>query len=94
MEAKAVGNTYTENQLVSLVLTGLNHSKNPKYNTALKLYRLEREHGKMTFTLEDIEKRFFSMDEQSARDQSFTRLALGNAVKGLKRGSNINIMVK
>jgi 6-phosphogluconolactonase/glucosamine-6-phosphate isomerase/deaminase len=47
---------------------------------------LEREHGKIFFTLKDIEKRFFSMDEQIAREKILTRIALGNAANSLKRG--------
>jgi hypothetical protein len=39
-EAEAVGKTYSEQELVSFVLTGLNFSKNSKYDTALQLYRL------------------------------------------------------
>jgi hypothetical protein len=54
-ESESAGNNYSEQDLVSFVLTGLNYSKNPKYDTALQLYRLEREHGKLTFSLEDIE---------------------------------------
>lgn len=50
-EAETAGNSYTEYELVSFVLTGLHFSKNPKYDTALQLYRLEREHGKMLFSL-------------------------------------------
>jgi transposase InsO family protein len=85
-EAESTGNLYTEHDLVSFVLTGLSFSKNPKYDTALQLYRLERDHGKMSFTLEDVEKRFLSMDEQSARDKAFTKIALGQAAHSLKRG--------
>lgn len=85
-EAESAGNSYSKNQLVSFVLTGLNHSKNPKYDTALQLYRLEREHGKMTFTLEDIEKRFFSMDEQHAHDQVSSHLACSNMANSLQKG--------
>jgi predicted DsbA family dithiol-disulfide isomerase len=65
--------------LVSFALNGLSFSKNPKYDTALQLYHLEREHGKIFFTLEDIDKRFFSMDKQIAREKVLTRIALGNA---------------
>jgi len=73
--------------LVSFVLTGLNCSKKPKYDTALHFYRLEREHGKMPFSLEDIEKCFFSLDEQTARERVLTRIALGNAATtNSKRG--------
>jgi len=44
-EAESSGNSYSEHELVSFALNGLNYSKNPKYDTALQLYRLEREHG-------------------------------------------------
>lgn len=33
----------------------------------------------MSFTLKDVEKCFFSMDEQSARDKALTKIALGHA---------------
>jgi len=42
----------------------------------------------MSFTLEDIERRFFSMDEQIARDKSLTRIALGSVANSLKRGNH------
>jgi hypothetical protein len=87
-EAESAGNSYSEHDLISFALNGLNHSKNPKYDTALQLYRLEREHGKIFFTLEDIEKRFFSMDEQISREKALTRIALGNAANSLKRGKH------
>jgi len=41
----------------------------------------------MVFTLEDIEKRLFSMDEKTAQDLSCTKLALGNVTNSLKRGT-------
>jgi predicted HD phosphohydrolase len=85
-EAEAAGNTYFEHKLVSFVLSGLSFSKYPKYDTALQLYRLEREHGKMSFMLEAIEKRFFSMDEQIACDRTLTCIALGNIANSLQRG--------
>jgi hypothetical protein len=72
--------------LVSFALTGLSFSKNPKNYTALQLYRLERDHGTMSFTLKDVEKCFFSMDEQSARNKALTKIALGHAANSLKRG--------
>jgi 6-phosphogluconolactonase/glucosamine-6-phosphate isomerase/deaminase len=72
---------------VSFILTGLNYSKNPKYDTALQLYHLEREHSKISFSLKDIEKRFFSMDKQAAREKVLTRIALGNAVNSFKKGN-------
>jgi len=36
--------------------------------------------------LEDVEKRFFSMDEQIARDKLLTRIAMGNVANSLQRG--------
>jgi hypothetical protein len=71
-EAESAGNAYTEHDLVSFVLTGLNCSKNPKYGTALQLYRLEHEHGKMSFTLEDVEKRSLPI-LTGVRDSSFPK---------------------
>jgi hypothetical protein len=56
------------------------------YDTALQLYRLEREHGKISFTLDYVEKRFYSMDEQIARDKLLTRIAMGNVANSLLRG--------
>jgi hypothetical protein len=44
--AEAASNTYTDDQLVDYVLSGIHPSKQDVYNTALQLYRLERLHGK------------------------------------------------
>ncbi len=48
---------------------------------ALQLYRLEREQDPGKYTLEQLEKNFFGMDEQSARDSALTRIALGHAAQ-------------
>jgi hypothetical protein len=56
---------YSKQQLVAFVLSGLSNTKNMKYETAIQLYNLELENGK-TFTLEGIEKKFFSIDEKIA----------------------------
>jgi hypothetical protein len=40
----------------------------------------------MTFTLEDIEKRFFSMDEQHAHDQVSSHLACSDMANSLQKG--------
>ncbi len=48
---------------------------------ALQLYRLEREQDPGKYTLEQLEKKFFGMDEQSARDLALTRIALGHAAQ-------------
>jgi hypothetical protein len=52
-EAEGVGNTYSDASLVNFALAGLATSKNPKYDTAIQLYNLERDGGK-TYMLEDI----------------------------------------
>jgi hypothetical protein len=81
-EAEAAGNTYTEEQLVSFALAGFTSTQNTRYETALQLYRLEREQNSSKFTLAQLEKKFFSMDEQTARDSALTRIALGHAAHG------------
>jgi hypothetical protein len=73
------------------VLSGLSNTKNMKYETAIRLNNLELENAK--FTLEEIGKKFFSIDEKIACDQALTRLALGSAARsqhdhGHKRGSS------
>jgi hypothetical protein len=75
-EVEAAGNSYTNERLVSYALSGLNSTHNTKYNTTLQLCRLERETGSKTFTLEQLEKKFFTMDEQAALDNALTRIAL------------------
>jgi hypothetical protein len=80
-EAEAAGNSYTNEQLVSCALAGLNSTHNAKYDTALQLYRLEQETGSKTFTLEQLEKKFFTMDEQAARDNALTKIELSNAAQ-------------
>ena len=57
-EAEGVGNTYKDASLVNFALASLATSKNPEYDTAVQLFNLERDGGK-TYTLEDIEKKFF-----------------------------------
>jgi hypothetical protein len=77
-KAEGASNVYTEQQLVDFALSGLSATKNTKYETAVQLYNLEQDNGR-TFTLQDIEQKFFSIDEKSARDQALTHLSLGNA---------------
>jgi hypothetical protein len=81
-EAEAAGNTYSENQLVSYALAGFTSTHNHRYETALQLYRLEREQDPSKFTLAQLEKKFFSMDEQTARDSMLTKIAHGHAASG------------
>jgi len=78
-EAEAAGNTYSENQLVSYALAGFTSTHNHQYETALQLYRLEREQDPSKFTLAQLEKKFFCMDEQTARDSILTKIAHGHA---------------
>jgi hypothetical protein len=56
-------------------------TNNSRYKTALQLYRLEREQDSKTYTLAQLEKNFFGMDEQTARDSALTRIALGHAAQ-------------
>jgi hypothetical protein len=51
--------------------------KNMKCETALQLYSLECDNGRI-FTLEEIGKKFFAIDEKIARDQSSLRIASGH----------------
>jgi hypothetical protein len=73
-EAEGVGNTYSDPSLVNFALAGLATSKNPKYDTAVQLYNLKRDGGKL-YTLEDIEKKFFSINEKISRDVASARIA-------------------
>jgi hypothetical protein len=81
-EAEAAGNSYTEDQLVSYTLAGFTSTQNHPYETALHLYRLEREQDPSKFTLAQLEKKCFSMDEQTARDSALSRVAFGHAAHG------------
>jgi len=81
-EAEAAGNSYTEDQLVSYALAGFTSTQNHRYETALQLYHLEREQDPSKFTLAQLEKKFFSMDEQTARDLALTHVAFGHAAHG------------
>jgi hypothetical protein len=85
-EAEGVGNTYQEASLVNFVLAGLAMSKNPKYDTAVQLYNLERDGGK-TYTLEDVEKKIFAIDEKISRENASCRIAQGNMAMG-QRGDS------
>jgi hypothetical protein len=62
-EAKGAGNTYTEQSLVNFALAGLTTSENQKYDTAVQLYNLERDSGKV-YSLEDVKKKFFAIDKK------------------------------
>jgi hypothetical protein len=42
-----VGNTYSDPSLVNFALADLATSKYPKYDTAVQLYNLERDGGKI-----------------------------------------------
>jgi hypothetical protein len=80
---EGAGNHYSEHTLVNFALAGLGSSKNTRYDTAVQLYNLEHENGKV-FTLEDLERKFFSIDEKAGREQSLTRLAQGNVAHSHK----------
>ena len=62
-------------------------SENPKYDTAVQLYNLERDGGK-NYSLKDIEKKFFAIDEKTSREAAKTRIAQGNVAMG-HRGEHI-----
>jgi len=87
-EAEGVGNTYSDPSLVNFALAGLATSKNPKYDTAVQLYNLKRDGGKL-YTLEDIEKKFFSINEKISRDVASARIAYGNMATS-QRGDRNN----
>jgi len=80
-EAEGVGNVYSEQSLVNFALAGLGTSKNPKYDTAVQLYNLEQDSGK-NYTLEDLEKKFFAIDEKTSREGAKTRISQGNLAQG------------
>jgi hypothetical protein len=80
-EAEGVGNVYANQSLVNFALAGLGTSKNPKYDTAVQLYNLERDGGKI-YILEDLEKKFFAINEKSSREAAKTCIAQGNMAHG------------
>jgi hypothetical protein len=80
-EAEGVGNMYSEQSLVNFALAGLGTSKSPKYDSAVQLYNLECDSGKI-FTLEDLEKKIFAIDEKTSREAAKTRIAQGNMAQG------------
>jgi len=80
-EAEGVGNTYSEQSLVNFALAGLITSRNPKYDTAVQLFNLEHDSGKV-YILEDIEKKFFAIDEKTGRETASARIAQGNVAMG------------
>jgi hypothetical protein len=65
---------------VTFALSGLSNTKNMKNETAIQLYNLEQDNGK-SFTLQQLEQKFFSIDEKTACDQSLTQLALSSMVR-------------
>jgi hypothetical protein len=91
--AEAASNTYTDDQLVDFVFTGIRSSKLDVYRTALQLYRLERLQG-TTFTLREIEQNFFQIDEGIGRDkrQLWTEhaMAAGSTHCGASRGGRFS----
>jgi hypothetical protein len=87
-EAEGVGNTYSEQSLVNFALAGLITSKNPKYDTAVQLFNLERD-GSKVYSLKDIEKKFFAIDEKTGRETASVRIAQGNVAMG-QRGDRTN----
>jgi hypothetical protein len=95
-EVEAAENKYTEEQLVSYALAGFTSTQNNHYETALQLYWLECKQDPGKFTLAQLEKKFFGMDEQSARDLALTRIASSHAAQGkhlcnpTKKWGNLN----
>jgi len=91
--AEAASNTYTDDQLVDFIFTGIRSSKLDVYRTALQLYRLERLQG-TTFTLREIEQNFFQIDEGIGRDkrQLWTEhaMAAGSTHCGASRGGRFS----
>jgi hypothetical protein len=78
---EAASNTYTDDQLVDYVLSGICPTKQDVYNTALQLYRLECLHGKK-FTLQDLEHNLFLIDEELGRDKRRLRSEHAMAAAG------------
>jgi hypothetical protein len=66
--AEAASNVYTTDQLVDFILASLRPTKIDVYKTALQLYWLERQHGKM-FTAREIEQNLFQINEEIGRDK-------------------------
>jgi len=80
-EAEGVGDVYSDQSLVNFASAGLGMSENSKYDTAVQLYNLERDGGK-NYSLKDIEKKFFAIDEKTSREAAKTRIAQGNVAMG------------
>jgi len=72
-EAEGTGNIYSETSLVNFVLAGISTSSNSTYETAVQLYNLERESGKV-FSLKDLERKFFSIDKNKVGPKAFHML--------------------
>ncbi len=78
---EAASNTYTDDQLIDYVLSGICPTKQDVYNTALQLYRLECLHSKK-FTLQDLEHNLFLIDEELGRDKRRLRSEHAMAAAG------------
>jgi hypothetical protein len=89
-EVEGAGNVYTKQALVNFALAGLATTKNPKYDTAVQLFNLERDSGKI-YSLEDIEKKFFAIDEKTGRETVSARIAQGHVAMG-QRGINVIVL--
>jgi hypothetical protein len=76
-EAEGVENTHQVASLVNFALASLVTSKNPKYDIAVQLFNLERDGGK-TYTLEDIEEKFFAIDKKISCEAASVRITQGN----------------
>jgi hypothetical protein len=67
MEAEAAHNVYTDSEAVDFALSGLTSTKIPRYDTALQLFSMTKDNGE-AITLEQLQQKFFTIDEKSARD--------------------------
>ncbi len=72
-EAEASTNIYSTEQVIEFTLSRLSHTKNMKYETALQLYNLECDNGKV-YTIQEIEKK------KTAHDTASLQIATGHAV--------------
>jgi len=86
-EAEAVGNVYSDQSFVKFALARLGTSKNAKYDTAVQLYNLERDSGKL-YSLDDVEKKYFALDKKSSREAAKLRLAQGHVAMGHRGDRN------
>jgi hypothetical protein len=70
--AEAASNSYTNDQLVDFILTGMRGTTESLYKTAIQLYMLERKTKGNTLTFSHIKENLFELNEQLGHDKRAT----------------------